>query len=115
MTLVECLAVYRLARLVTTDTIAEPARERIIEAAYMGAGRAELYRPTAVVYGWEHVVGQDADPPKLATLVTCRWCTSMWVALGVVFVARHLPGWGPMADALALSAVASLLARVEGD
>lgn len=113
MLLIEALAVHRLTRLVTADTITEPVRARIIEAAYASQGRAEQQRDQAAAYGWDQVAHQDPDVPKLAEFITCRWCAGMWVALGVVFIARRHPRWPPLANALALSSAAALLAHWE--
>jgi hypothetical protein len=54
------------------------------------------------------------DPPRLATLITCRWCAGMWIAAGVTAARLARPGaWDPVARGLALSASAVLLARLE--
>lgn len=106
---VDALAVYRLTRLATADVLTEDARRALVEFAYSIAGRIAPEADTA-----EEVVARDIDePPKLAVLVTCRWCAGMWVALGVVFVARRFRWWPAMADALACSAAAALVAGLE--
>lgn len=111
---VDALAAYRLTRLVTADTIAEPARAVVIQAGY------ERERPGVEVpepgpgSTWTEVALNDPDPPRLAELVTCRWCAGFWVAVGVVAARRLAPrAWRPLADALAFSAAAALLARLE--
>jgi hypothetical protein len=113
----DALAAYRLTRLVTADTIADPLRDRWVEAAYVAQGRGERNRPSPDYPGaWAEVALTDDQPPKLAELVVCRWCAGMWVGLGVVAARRLAPRlWGPLADALALSAGAALLARLEDD
>lgn len=123
---VDALATYRLTRLVTEDTLTLELRERAIAWAY-GATvvggtsdrtvnllnmieRDDLVPLDAPDY-WQQVMEHDSDPPKVATLVTCPWCTGMWVAFGVVAARRFVPrAWSPLAKALALSAVAGLIA-----
>lgn len=91
--IVDALAVYRLTRLVTADGITEDLR-RSIEA-------------------WSLADGAPAWRDKVAELVECRWCTSMWWALGLVFFVRRTSWWPAVADALALSAVATLISGLE--
>ena len=118
----EAVAAYRLTKLATDDTVTQPARDRVIEAAYVAAGRRE-----AAVYeflarrgqiemaegDWQQVVEEDDLPPKLAVLVTCRWCAGYWIALAVVFLCRGRSWWPAVRDASVLSAAAALLARLE--
>lgn len=119
--LVDGIAAYRLTRLVTADVITQPIRDRIIEAAYVQQGRAELLRHSATGGGvihvdeegaWQQIADADPVPPKLAELVTCRWCAGVWVAFGILLV-RRTRWWPHVADAMAMSAAAALLARVE--
>lgn len=120
--LLDALATYRLTRLATADDITQPARERIIDAAYTAAGRREESidawgspnESTQSPEFWHDVVVLDAEPPKLATLITCRWCAGMWVAFAVVVARTVAPrAWAPVRDALAFSTAAALLARLE--
>lgn len=88
------LAVYRLTRLVTADSIWERTRERLLTWPDPGFWRR-----------------------KLRTGVECPWCVSMWLGAAVVVAAYHVPGaWfdGP-ALVLACSAAAGLLASWEGE
>lgn len=117
---VDALAVYRLTRLVTEDVLLDPFREAVIRWAYTSDPEREHDlpdRPTIIDRAgpdaWQDLAHTDHDPPRLATLVQCRWCAGVWVALGVVFVARRFRWWPAMADALACSAVAGLAARLE--
>lgn len=88
--LVDALATYRLARLVTTDTL-PPAK----------AFRAAIIRR----YGPESAV---------AELVHCPWCVGVWAAAGVVTARRIAPRmWDPVATGLALAAAAGWLASRE--
>ena len=79
--LVDALAVFRLSRLVTRDRITEPLRTRA-----------------------EH------GPEWLAYLLRCAWCSSPYLAVGVIAARRIFPRpWAPVAEVLACSAVAGLL------
>jgi hypothetical protein len=86
--------------------ISEPARQAVLRTvgAEPPPGQDD---PTA-----KEIVEGLQDPPKLATLVTCRWCAGMWIAAGVTLAPR---AWDPVARGLALSAGAVLLARLESD
>lgn len=90
--LTDGLAVYRLTRLVTTDLITQPARDAI----------AALSTKPTDVQPWAF----------LRDLTKCDWCTSMWIAFGAVAARRYVPrAWGPVAEALACSTVAGLIAE----
>src|SRR3954468_12881878 len=78
---VDVLATYRLTRLVTADVISEPARQAVLRRVGAEApGGAGPKSGQAIVESFD-------APPRLATLVTCRWCAGMWIAAGVT-VAR---------------------------
>jgi hypothetical protein len=84
---VGALAVFRLTRVVVEDTIADPIRDRIVEAAPEG---------------------------RLAYFVTCPWCVSVWVAAGWAVLAAASPAVAaPVGAALAWSAVSGLLSSLE--
>lgn len=112
------LAVYRLTRLATADVLTQPLREHVIEAAY----DRDLHRPhdqglleevpTEVPDRWQLTAEMDVDPPPLATLVTCRWCASVWIAAAVL-PWRRTRAWKALRWLLAASAAAALLARAE--
>lgn len=107
---VDALATYRLTRLATADVISEPVRMAVLRrvGAEPPPGQDD---PTA-----QEVVESLADPPRLATLVTCRWCAGIWIAGAVTAARALLPGtWQPVARGLALSSAAVLLARIEDD
>lgn len=77
------LATYRLATLVSRDYITWPIRQAILR-------RSE----------------------SAFQFVSCQWCTSIWLAAGVVALTRFWPsGWQYGAMALALSGVAGFLAE----
>lgn len=59
------LAAYRLTRLVTTDTLLEPLRER-----------------------WWRRFPPSTQP---GYLVTCDWCTSMWISAPLVLMYSIYP------------------------
>ena len=80
----DALSAYRLTRLITEDAILDRPRDAV------------------------------ADVPFLGSVTSCRFCCGVWVGFGVMLARRHLPrAWAPVAEALALSAGAALLARLE--
>ncbi len=106
--MVDLLATYRLTRLATADVISEPARMAVLKrvGAEPPPGEDD---PTA-----QELVDSLDDPPRLATLVTCRWCAGVWIAAGVTAARLAAPrAWDVAARGLALSAGAVLLARFE--
>ena len=111
---VDALATSRITRLVTRDTLTRPLREATIAAIYRHASRFSA-EDEAAQFGWTDVAISDGhDAPRLATLVTCSHCASVWVAFGVVAARRLTPRlWEPVAVALALSAVAGMIAERE--
>lgn len=122
---IDCAAAYRLTKLVTDDSITQEPRDAIIRWAYRrkigpwpievdGTSTAQEAIDRRPPGTWQDVVAADADPPKLAELITCRWCAGMYVAAGIVAVSRLAPRtWRPLARLLALSAAAAWLARIE--
>ncbi|HXH57657.1 DUF1360 domain-containing protein [Iamia sp.] len=110
---VDALATYRMTRLATADIISEPWRRSVVDRMVDPAEVPPDQPPGALAH---EVVDDLADPPKLARLITCRWCAGMWIAGGVVVARRLAPrAWEPIGRGLALSAVAVLLARAESD
>lgn len=109
----DALAAYRLTKLVTDDVLTAELRDAAVLRAYGRAGRGLTVDGTEPYPGqWADAVGNDSDPPKLAVLVTCPWCASFWLGLLVVAFRRLVPrAWGPLADALAFSAAAGLVAE----
>jgi Protein of unknown function (DUF1360) len=95
--LANILATYRLARLVTVDTLLVRPREALI-------ARARRRWPGRVVAG--------SLAPTPADLLVCAWCCSPWIAAGVIVLWRWLPAvWAPAAVVLAGSAVAGYLSE----
>lgn len=96
--LVDALAVFRLTRLIMVDTVTARLRQRLI-------GR----RPgTTRNMGGERIM--VAARPKLAELLACPWCLSVWLAVAVTACQVLAPGvWIYGACVLAFSAIAGLL------
>ncbi len=109
--LIDVLATYRLTRLATADIISEPVRHTAVTRMLRGS---EVAPDPGLDQTAQQIVEDLEDPPKLATLITCRWCAGIWIAGGVV-VARALAPrpWDVVARGLAFSAGAALLARFE--
>jgi hypothetical protein len=86
------LATYRLARLLTMDDLTKPARDR--------------------VWKW----AADREMHRLAEFVTCPHCVGVWVAAGVVSLSalRGVPGWRHVRTFLAVAGAESLLASIAG-
>lgn len=110
--LLDVMATVRLTRLVTADTIANPPREAVIRWAY-GRDPADWRRAREMLATehlpdrWREVALADTHPPRLAELVTCPWCASMWLAGGVVAARQLAPrAWPLVARALTMSAAA---------
>lgn len=116
----DAIAVHRLTRLATADEITQDLRDWLIEKAYDRAHRRSYARTQheervvdlGLPGGWQELVEHDEAPPKLATLVTCRWCASVWIGLGVLVVRRQR-WWRPIAHALGWSSVSTLIAGLE--
>lgn len=81
------LAVFRLTRLVVSDTFPPVQKARFA------------------------VLRRFPEKSWQVELGTCSWCMSFWIALAVTFVRRH-PAWRTVvAPALAGSAVAGILSE----
>ncbi len=107
ITIIDALAVHRLTRLVTADDLTGPIRDGLIRWAYDRQGISFADDPTKFAQ-------DDPNAPRLAQLVTCRWCASTWLAGGFVLGKRLVPkAWGPVSEILALSSLAALIAGLE--
>jgi len=85
---VDALASYRLTKLVRDDMITEPLREAVHER-----------------------VGDPAES-KLAYLVNCPWCLSIWFGAGLVILRWRWPKVGRgVARALAVSALTGMITQ----
>lgn len=82
---IDALATHRLTKLAIDDEITAPLREKVWER----------YPPH------EHNIGY---------VLTCPWCSSMWIGLGVAVARTIAPSaWRPLSYALALSSLTSLI------
>lgn len=105
---VDVLACARLTRLLRRDAVTKPVRERLVAAAY---GRRSVRAPHPSHRSWQDHALMDRDAPKVAVLLECPWCVSVWVAAGVVAARRWAPAvWDPVARGLAASYVTGALA-----
>ena len=124
--LVLALAVARLTRLVTTDSITQPIREWVLtrwpdastefgDSEVRGHGTDSLgYRTGTLTTGRQVFRAGDAwyavDPYKWSELLTCDWCLSIWIGLGAAAGYYYYPDvtfW--ISLPLALSFVAAWL------
>lgn len=63
-----------------------------------------------IAEGWAPRDGAALVPRTLYRIVTCHWCTSVYVAAGTLALYRFQGGWFLwVADGLALSTVAGVL------
>jgi hypothetical protein len=107
--LIDGLATYRLTRFATADVLSEPFRQAVLRRVGVEPP-PDVEGPASA----QELVEADDDPPRLATLVNCRWCAGVWIAAGVGLARAAAPrAWSPVARALALSAGAVLLSRLE--
>lgn len=84
--LTDALAVFRITRLVVSDTIVESQRARLLVAL------------------------ERSGHAKLAEGLGCAWCCSAWFAVLVIVARRACPRlWDPAARALAFSAAAGII------
>lgn len=123
--LCDALAAYRITRLVSADDLTAGMRDRWVEAAYARAGKAgkakvamrERGLDPSIEGSWaDYAADGDPEPPRLATLVVCRYCVGVWIGAGVAVLSARWPRlWRPVARALALSTAAVLVAGLEKD
>jgi hypothetical protein len=123
--LVMSLAVYRLTRLVVEDVFPPVLwlRDRLaggwrplteVERGQLAAG--SLAWPVQTIDGEDHryVVRWRWVPQWLADLVSCPWCASGWVALGVTAGVWAVAGLAmPVLVWLAVWALGAVLAAQE--
>lgn len=119
------LAAHRATRLVTKDTITAKARDAIIWHAYgepVKADRPGLgvisdgdeSEPWTPAGGWTLYAEQDEEAPMLATLLSCRWCASVWLTAWLLAVSWVFPRPARILRfLLAGSSAAVLIARIE--
>lgn len=98
------LAVARVTRFINEDKLAEGPRGRFIDWTW------RKYRPGVPFNGRQY-----ADEPKLAYLITCPWCASIYVAAPAAVIWWLWGDW-PYAFIpalwLAFSQVAGLCAKI---
>lgn len=140
-----CVATYRLTLLVTRDAITRGLRERakarltghgVLADPVAGLGHHETLAEGVAAVRWgcrcgyqassigaveRHVQNERAgamgDTPagKLAYLITCPWCASIWLAAALAPAALWAPGsawWLACTGVLAASAATGLLATI---
>lgn len=84
--IVDALATHRLTKLVIDDKITEDLREKVYDK-----------------YG-------QPDEHKVSYFITCPWCVSTWVGIGVVAARTIAPrAWRPLSYALAFSSITGLI------
>lgn len=115
---VDVFAVHRLTRLVTMDTLTEAPRRAVVAASFRRAGleldvQDESGETVAEAVG--RATFEGVKIPKAATLVTCRWCASVWIVAGVLVARQVAPrAWSRAAEGLAIASASVLVAAVEG-
>lgn len=132
---VDAAAVARLTRLITTDGILGPWRDRWLRRwpadghpipdpaptyRHVSGHRmlANRRRPDVRIRAeLDETTGDEIlvydEHTKLGELITCPWCVSVYVAAAVVAARRLAPGvWDPVARGLAASLAAGLAAEV---
>jgi hypothetical protein len=83
--IVDALAVFRLVRLAIADRILDRPRRALTRRS-------------------------DRRRGVFSYFITCPWCTSIWLAAGVVAARLLVPDvWAPIGVGLALSAAAAVL------
>lgn len=106
--LVLSIAVFRATRLVTSDTISEPWRDRLRQRSHRTFHRQEI-DGTVVATRLDE---RDDRPFSLWAwkLVTCPWCIGLWIS---AFAIGSYLTWGAavldVAYVLSSSAVAGVL------
>lgn len=109
------LAVHRLTRLATKDTVTQPVRERMIRRAYWGRDGNRMPTVNDWPTAWQDQAEDDGPAaPKMAVLLICRWCSSWYIGVTVAVLTWAVwDVWQWPALALALSTGGTLLARLE--
>lgn len=85
---VDGLAAYRLTRLATRDAVLTAPRDALLNAL------------------------QRRERSLAAYFVQCPWCMGVWISVAVTAARQFMPGWGYVANALALATVVGLLSEL---
>lgn len=110
----DCAAAYRITRFITKDSLLVNVRDDIIRKAYKASQTPFEATQVTAPGDWAVLAEADPDAPKLATLITCRWCTGVYVAAGVMVARSVMPSrWDWMARLLTIASAAALIARLE--
>lgn len=111
---VDALAVHRLTRLATADTITEPLRWSLVADLIVFKQQHQLTPTQDDAADAAELVALTQDPPKLAVLVTCRWCAGAWVTAAAMLLRWRRPrAWAAIARPLAVASASTLLAGLE--
>ena len=111
------LAAWRLTQLVLHDRILRPIRSRVFRWSY-----ERLMPDQPDVWGldhddlpaWEDLGHSDDEAPPIVYLLSCWWCSGLWISTGWWLFHEAAPGVARAAAyPLALSAALVLLERVE--
>lgn len=132
--IIDALASWRLARLLTEDTLPvikksrewiwrrfPPVGHYLDDDDWKLAGQETAYRWWKL-FGVNHCTevrvnahGTQAivvEAHPIGELIGCPHCVGVWLAFGVAGMRRFLPGfWDPMAKILATAAVTSIVAE----
>jgi hypothetical protein len=112
--ILDVAACYRLTRLVTKDVLLVNWRDNMIRQAYKATDTPFNTGQVIAPGDWAVLAEGDPDAPKLAKLVTCRWCMSIWVAAGILAGRRVAPrSWDAVARMLTIASAGALIARIE--
>jgi hypothetical protein len=104
---VYALCVFRLTRLVTTDTISDSLREAIRQLATGTFIRWKRHGAVAYAETRETLRGPWS---AVFSIVTCDWCSSVWISAGCACGWIYGRSWfNFVAIVFALSAVAGVL------
>lgn len=87
--IIDIAAVYRLTKLVIDDEIAADLREKL----------------------WEHF---PPETTKLGYLITCPWCTSIWMGAAIFALRKISPEMADYTSAVLASSAATGIAFSKG-
>lgn len=107
---ITALAVYRLTILVSADHLTAPVRDRVVTRLNE---RKHGPRPESATYRMDWLTQVHQDPHRLAYLIECPWCVSVWIAAaltGGTVLWAHTTAWLFVMLTLAFAAVAAILA-----